>query len=62
MPRSTKKRIKKEVKEEKVDEDRLDVIRYLGEDMAQLSDQFKAASIAGGATSGTMASSLVSNT
>jgi hypothetical protein len=34
MPRSTKKRIKKEVKEEKVDEDRLDVIRYLGEDMA----------------------------
>ena len=38
MARSTKKRIKKEVKEETVDEDRIDLIRYLGEDMAQLSD------------------------
>ena len=42
MGRSTKKRIKKEIKEEKVDEDRIDIIRYLGEDMAQLSDQYKA--------------------
>jgi hypothetical protein len=38
MPRSTKKRVKKEVKEEKIDEEKLDVIRYLGEDMAMLSD------------------------
>ena len=38
MPRSTKKRIKKEIKQEKIDEDRLDVIRYLGDDMALLSD------------------------
>ena len=38
MARSTKKRVKKEVKEEKVDEDKLDVIRYLGEDMALISD------------------------
>lgn len=68
MARSTKKRIKKEVKEEKVDEDRLDVIRYLGEDMAQLSDQFKAQATttisagAGQAGTVTFASSLVSNT
>lgn len=32
MPRSIKKRIKKEVVEVKVDEDRLEYIRYLGED------------------------------
>jgi hypothetical protein len=34
MGRSTKKRVKKEVKEVKVDEERMDFIRYLGEDMA----------------------------
>lgn len=34
MPRSTKKRIKKEVVEVKIDEDKLDYIRYLGEDFA----------------------------
>jgi uncharacterized protein (DUF4415 family) len=34
MPRSTKKRIKKEVVEIKIDEDKLDYIRYLGEDFA----------------------------
>lgn len=58
MARSTKKRIKKEVKEEKVDEDRIDLIRYLGEDMAQLSDQYKAMAAATGALS----SSVMSNT
>jgi uncharacterized protein (DUF4415 family) len=34
MPRSTKKRIKKELVEVKIDEDKLDYIRYLGEDFA----------------------------
>lgn len=34
MARSTKKRVRKEVKEVKVDEERMDFIRYLGEDMA----------------------------
>lgn len=32
MPRSTKKRVKKEVVEVKIDETRLEYIRYLGED------------------------------
>lgn len=64
MPRSTKKRVKKEVKEEKIDEEKLDVIRYLGEDMALLSDQFKAVAAAttvSGGGSGNITSSLVSN-
>lgn len=34
VPRSTKKRIKKQVVEVKVDEDRVDFIKYLGEDFA----------------------------
>lgn len=34
MQRSTKNKIKKEVVEVKVDEDRQDYVRYLGEDMA----------------------------
>ena len=34
MPRSMKKRIKKDVVEVKVDEDTIDYVRYLGEDMA----------------------------
>ncbi len=41
MPRSTKKKIKKEVVVVKVDEDRLDFMRYLGEDMAELADEIK---------------------
>ena len=41
MQRSVKKRVTKEIKEVKVDEDRLDIIRYLGEDMVMLSDQMK---------------------
>lgn len=35
MQRSTKKRVKKEVVEVKIDEDRLEYIRYLGEDFVQ---------------------------
>jgi len=41
MQRSIKKRVTKEIKEVKVDEDRLDIIRYLGEDMVMLSDEMK---------------------
>lgn len=37
MPRSTKKRIKKEVVEVKIDEERLDQIRYLGEDFSMVA-------------------------
>ena len=40
MPRSIKKRIKKEVVEVKVDEDRLEYIRYLGR-VAQAQKQPK---------------------
>lgn len=41
MPRSTKKKIKKEVVVVKIDEDRLDFMRYLGEDMAEMADVIK---------------------
>lgn len=41
MPRSTKKKIKKEVVVVKIDEDRLDFMRYLGEDMAEMADEIK---------------------
>jgi hypothetical protein len=41
MPRSTKKKIKKEVVVVKVDEDRLDFMRYLGDDMIDLVDEIK---------------------
>lgn len=41
MPRSTKKKIKKEVVVVKIDEDRLDFMRYLGEDMADMADEIK---------------------
>lgn len=41
MPRSTKKKLKKEVVVVKVDEDRLDFQRYLGEDMAEMVDEIK---------------------
>ncbi len=43
MPRSTKKKIKKEVVVVKVDEDRLDFMRYLGDDMVELVDEIKQA-------------------
>ena len=62
MARSTKKRIKKEVKEETVDEDRIDLIRYLGEDMAQLSDQFKATTSLNLANTTQMGQSILSGT
>jgi hypothetical protein len=62
MARSTKKRIKKEVKEETVDEDRIDLIRYLGEDMAILSDQFKPSATLNPANTGHLASSILSGT
>ena len=41
MPRSTKKKIKKEVVVVKIDEDRLDFMRYLGDDMADMADEIK---------------------
>lgn len=41
MPRSVKKRITKEVVEVEIDEDKLDFMRYLGEDMAGLADVMK---------------------
>ena len=36
MPRSMKKKIKKEVVEVKIDDDRVDIVRYLGEDLPGL--------------------------
>ena len=65
MPRSTKKKIKKEVVVVKVDEDRLDFMRYLGEDMAEMADEIKEknmAAVASGAQNSKNSSILVQST
>lgn len=65
MPRSTKKKIKKEVVVVKVDEDRLDFMRYLGEDMAEMADEIKEknmAAVASGAHNSKNSSILVQST